>query len=270
MILDGGATAVGLEFDRGRRDGRDARHPAPRRRCARRHRARARPRRSPWPRATPTSRHRPACWRATTRPRAGCASMRARCATARRCWRSARQFPAACRPDDQPQRRRATSPRPPPTSSPPCARSTPRAPRPSPSCRSRSRAWARPSTTACGAPRGRHERTPTARAARPTCIDRFRAIVGPEHALTDPDQQLPYLREWRDLYEGRASIVLRPGHDRGSVARSWRSPTSTAFPSCRRPATPASSAARSPMHGEILLSVGRLKRVRASMPPATP
>ena len=38
-----------------------------------------------------------------------------------------------------------------------------------------------------------------------------RAIVGPEHALTDPDQQLPYLREWRDMYEGRAAVVLRPG-----------------------------------------------------------
>ncbi len=45
----------------------------------------------------------------------------------------------------------------------------------------------------------------------PDLIERFRAIVGPSHALTDPDQQLPYLREWRDMYEGRASIVLRPG-----------------------------------------------------------
>ncbi len=37
------------------------------------------------------------------------------------------------------------------------------------------------------------------------------AIVGPAHALTDPDQQLPYLREWRDLFMGRAAVVLRPG-----------------------------------------------------------
>ena len=42
-------------------------------------------------------------------------------------------------------------------------------------------------------------------------LARLRAIVGPEHALTDPAQQLPYLREWRDKYEGRASVVLRPG-----------------------------------------------------------
>src|SRR5688572_32471333 len=42
-------------------------------------------------------------------------------------------------------------------------------------------------------------------------VARFAAIVGREHALTDPDQQLPYLREWRDKYEGRSALVLRPG-----------------------------------------------------------
>jgi FAD/FMN-containing dehydrogenase len=41
-------------------------------------------------------------------------------------------------------------------------------------------------------------------------IARFRAIVGAEHALTDPDQQLPYLREWRDVYFGRSPVILRP------------------------------------------------------------
>ena len=41
-------------------------------------------------------------------------------------------------------------------------------------------------------------------------IARLSATVGPEHALTDPDQQLPYLREMRDLYFGRSPLVLRP------------------------------------------------------------
>jgi FAD/FMN-containing dehydrogenase len=45
----------------------------------------------------------------------------------------------------------------------------------------------------------------------PSLIERLRAIVGREHALTDADQQLPYLREWRELYAGRAGVVLRPG-----------------------------------------------------------
>jgi FAD/FMN-containing dehydrogenase len=41
-------------------------------------------------------------------------------------------------------------------------------------------------------------------------LRRFCEIVGPDHALSDPDLQMPYLREWRDLYAGRAALVLRP------------------------------------------------------------
>jgi FAD/FMN-containing dehydrogenase len=52
---------------------------------------------------------------------------------------------------------------------------------------------------------------PPLAAPTPELIARFREIVGPEHALTDPDQQLPYLREWRDLFIGQAPVVLRPG-----------------------------------------------------------
>jgi FAD/FMN-containing dehydrogenase len=42
-------------------------------------------------------------------------------------------------------------------------------------------------------------------------LRQFCAVVGSRHAIADPDQQLPYLREWRDLYAGRAALVLRPG-----------------------------------------------------------
>jgi len=48
-------------------------------------------------------------------------------------------------------------------------------------------------------------------APTPELIARFSEIVGAEHALTDPDQQLPFLREMRDLYYGRSPLVLRPG-----------------------------------------------------------
>jgi FAD/FMN-containing dehydrogenase len=41
-------------------------------------------------------------------------------------------------------------------------------------------------------------------------IRRLTEVVGPEHALTDPDQQLPFLREMRDLYVGKSPLVLRP------------------------------------------------------------
>ncbi len=41
-------------------------------------------------------------------------------------------------------------------------------------------------------------------------IARFAEIVGAEHALTAPEAQAPYLREWRDLYVGRTPLVLKP------------------------------------------------------------
>ena len=42
-------------------------------------------------------------------------------------------------------------------------------------------------------------------------LARLTAIVGPAHALADPDQKLPFLREPRGTYEGRTPLVLRPG-----------------------------------------------------------
>lgn len=42
-------------------------------------------------------------------------------------------------------------------------------------------------------------------------IARFATIVGEAHALTQPEDQAAYLREWRDLYIGKTPVVLRPG-----------------------------------------------------------
>jgi FAD/FMN-containing dehydrogenase len=42
-------------------------------------------------------------------------------------------------------------------------------------------------------------------------VARFAAIVGERYAITDPDDQQPYLKDWRDLYVTRTSLVLRPG-----------------------------------------------------------
>ena len=39
-------------------------------------------------------------------------------------------------------------------------------------------------------------------------------VVGPAHAIADRERQLPYLRELRGLYAGRAALVLRPGSTR--------------------------------------------------------
>jgi D-lactate dehydrogenase (cytochrome) len=42
-------------------------------------------------------------------------------------------------------------------------------------------------------------------------IARFAAIVGERYAITDPNDQAPYLRDDRSLYHGRTSLVVRPG-----------------------------------------------------------
>jgi FAD/FMN-containing dehydrogenase len=62
-----------------------------------------------------------------------------------------------------------------------------------------------PSHTTNGTTRGAHA------AGREAVLERLADIVGPQHAISDPDRQLPYLREWRDRYVGRAALVLRPG-----------------------------------------------------------
>ena len=40
---------------------------------------------------------------------------------------------------------------------------------------------------------------------------RFAGIIGEAHVLTRHEDQAGYLREWRDLYFGKALAVLRPG-----------------------------------------------------------
>ncbi|WP_305984245.1 FAD-binding oxidoreductase [Roseibium sp. MMSF_3544] len=41
--------------------------------------------------------------------------------------------------------------------------------------------------------------------------DRFAEMIGAANVLTNPDEQAPFLTEWRDLYQGVTPMVLRPG-----------------------------------------------------------
>lgn len=41
---------------------------------------------------------------------------------------------------------------------------------------------------------------------------RFAEMIGAAHVLTDPEDQAPFLTEWRDLYRGVTPMVLRPGN----------------------------------------------------------
>ena len=107
--------------------------------------------------------------------------------------------------------------------------------------------------------------TPAPAVLSPDLVARFAGIVGPQHALTDPDQQLPYLREWRDMYDGRASVVLRPGSTE-EVAEILALANAHGIPVVPQAGNTGLVGGQIPMRGEILLSVGRLKRVRAVDP----
>ena len=45
----------------------------------------------------------------------------------------------------------------------------------------------------------------------PDLIARFVALVGERHAVRAPEDQVPYLKEWRDRYHGTTPVVLLPG-----------------------------------------------------------
>lgn len=51
----------------------------------------------------------------------------------------------------------------------------------------------------------------------PDLLDRFRNIVGPKGWTSDPEVLAQHTREWRDLYEGRTPLLLKPANT-GEVA----------------------------------------------------
>ncbi len=42
-------------------------------------------------------------------------------------------------------------------------------------------------------------------------LDRMAGIVGSKNIITDADAMVPYLKEWRDLFRGKAQGIVRPG-----------------------------------------------------------
>ncbi|MDX2201991.1 MAG: FAD-binding oxidoreductase [Hyphomicrobiaceae bacterium] len=99
----------------------------------------------------------------------------------------------------------------------------------------------------------------------PDLIQAFAAIVGPAHALVDQDAQLPYLREMRDQWTGRSSLVLRPAST-DEVARIMALAHAHRIPVVPQSGNTGLVGGQVPLDGEILLSLSRMKRVRALDP----
>src|SRR4051812_43195105 len=92
-------------------------------------------------------------------------------------------------------------------------------------------------------------------------LARFIAIVGDKHAITDPQAQAPYLLEMRDMFHGHTPVVLRPGSV-AEVADILKLANETSTPIVPQGGNTGLVGGQTPMHGEIVLSLNRLDKVR--------
>jgi FAD/FMN-containing dehydrogenase len=92
-------------------------------------------------------------------------------------------------------------------------------------------------------------------------LARFAAIVGDKHAITDPQAQAPYLVEMRDMFRGRSAMVLRPGSV-AEVAQILQLANATATAIVPQGGNTGLVGGQIPQHGELVLSLNRLDRVR--------
>src|SRR5499426_2407400 len=99
------------------------------------------------------------------------------------------------------------------------------------------------------------------RTIQPELIARFAAIVGERYAVTDPAELAPYLTEERGLYHGRSPLVLRPGTV-GEVAAILKLASETGTPIVPQGGNTGLVGGQTPHHGEIVLSLTRLDRIR--------
>jgi FAD/FMN-containing dehydrogenase len=95
----------------------------------------------------------------------------------------------------------------------------------------------------------------------PDLLARFATIVGTRYAITDPAAIAPYLTEERGLYHGRSPMVLRPGAV-GEVAAILKLASETATPIVPQGGNTGLVGGQTPHHGEIVLSLKRLDRIR--------
>ncbi|MGO4738211.1 FAD-binding oxidoreductase [Bosea sp. 2KB_26] len=95
-------------------------------------------------------------------------------------------------------------------------------------------------------------------------LDRMAGIVGARNIIADPDAMLPYLKEWRDLFRGQATAVVRPGSTE-EVAAIVRLAAETGTTLVPQGGNTGLVGGQIPVADgrEIILSLQRLDKVRA-------
>ncbi|WP_417685249.1 FAD-binding oxidoreductase [Roseibium sp.] len=97
--------------------------------------------------------------------------------------------------------------------------------------------------------------------------DRFAEIIGAANVLTAPEDKAPYLREWRDLYQGVTPMVLRPGST-GEVSAVMKYAYDNDIKIIPQGGNTGLVGGQIPLEtgDEIVLSLGRMNKVRAVDP----
>jgi FAD/FMN-containing dehydrogenase len=101
----------------------------------------------------------------------------------------------------------------------------------------------------------------TALVLSPDLLARFTAIVGDRYAVTDPADQEPYLIEQRGLWHGTTPVILRPGSVE-EVAAILKLADETRTAIVPQGGNTGLVGGQTPHHGEIVLSLTRLARIR--------
>ena len=101
----------------------------------------------------------------------------------------------------------------------------------------------------------------------PALLARFAALVGERHALRDPLDQVPFLKEWRERYLGDTPLVLLPGSTQ-EVSAILALADETGTPIVPQGGNTGLVGGQIPNPGgrEILVSLKRLNRIRALDP----
>jgi D-lactate dehydrogenase (cytochrome) len=95
-----------------------------------------------------------------------------------------------------------------------------------------------------------------------TPVERFAAIVGDKYALRDPADMAPHLVEPRDIYHGRAAVVLKPGSTR-EVSEILKLANETGTPVVPQGGITGMSGGQVPLDVRaIVVSTARLDKIR--------
>ena len=105
----------------------------------------------------------------------------------------------------------------------------------------------------------------------PLLLDRLKSIVGPGGWTSDPDTLLPHLTEWRDRYHGRTPLMVSPAstEEVAAVVTACAEAGVAIVPQGGNTGL-CGGAIPHESGREILLSLGRLNRIRSISPLESP